>query len=649
MSVLLDKFDAYRRLGFDSLVRGLVYRIGIKSGFNPARRIQARIPPGDFFGESISQCDALPSMKWTDSDHCFGWFTQFRDSTFPDWFRDPIHNKKIPDPHKPWWMIPDFSKNGCDIKCIWEASRMDWALAMAQRASAVNPAINSSQTYTGKTEIARLNRWLRDWCEKNPPYQGPNWKCGQEASIRVLHLAMTSIVLYGAAKSDPNWVFHTKPALLALIQAHLKRIEATTGYAIAQNNNHGLSEAAALFVGGTWLSSIHALKNESRGQSPNVSWEQAGRHLIEDRVETLFARDGSFSQYSVNYHRLALDTLSMVEVWRRDLGLPSFSAHFYEKAVAATIWLFEFTDPATGDAPNLGNNDGARLLPLTDSDYRDFRPSLQLAANLFLNARSYREPGPWDLPARWLGLDEKLDVLSQKQSQVFVDGGYAILKQENISGYSQQKSRQATVFFRIPNFRFRPAHADALHVDFWVNGVNLIRDSGSYAYNTNTSMMRYFAGTESHSTVQFDARDQMPSVSRFLFGRWIKMVGQTEITATSNGSQVLSSSYRDWKGARHHRCVSLSSQLLVVEDKIANFKKSATVRWRLLPADWKLDGMSAHCDNMSICVTSDVAPRRCEMNQKWESRYYWQKVTVPVFEIEFDSPTTIRTEIAWHI
>lgn len=647
MPVMFDKIDAYRRLGLDSLCRGLIYRIGIKSGMNPARRIQSSIPPGDFFGESTRQCDALPSTKWTDGDHCFGWFNELRDSTFPDWFRDPIHNEEISNPHNPWWMIPDFAKNGCDIKCVWEASRMDWALAMAQRAVAAGPAIMVDPCFTGNAEIVRLNKWLRDWCEKNSPYQGPNWKCGQEASIRVLHLAMTSILLYGTVKLDPSWVAHTRPALLGLVQAHLKRIHTTIGYAIAQNNNHGLSEAAALFVGGTWLSTVHKLTKESRNRDCNASWEQTGRRLIEDRVKNLFARDGSFSQYSLNYHRLALDTLSMVEVWRHHLGLPRFSTNFYEKANAATVWLLEFTEPTTGDAPNLGHNDGARLLPLTDSDYRDYRPSIQLAANLFLNARSYREPGPWDLPARWLGLDVKLDVLSQKQSQVFVDGGYAILKQENIAGHSQQKSRQATVFFRIPNFRFRPAHADALHVDLWIDGNNVLRDSGSYAYNTTPSLMNYFFGTESHNTVAFDARDQMPLVGRFLFGRWLKIVRKREITTTNPDAQVLSASYRDWKGASHYRRVSLSSQLLVVEDKIAGFKKSATLRWRLIPADWKIDGASVQSDRICIRVTSTIAPRRAEITQKWESRYYWQKETVPVFEVEFDFPTTIRSEIAW--
>lgn len=40
-----------------------------------------------------------------------------------------------------------------------------------------------------------MNLWLNDWCENNPPYLRVNWKCGQEASIRVMHLIMAAYIL----------------------------------------------------------------------------------------------------------------------------------------------------------------------------------------------------------------------------------------------------------------------------------------------------------------------------------------------------------------------------------------------------------------------------------------------------------------------
>src|SRR6185503_7196639 len=108
----------------------------------------------------------------------------------------------------------------------------------------------------------RLNHWLSDWSVTNPPYHGPNWKCGQEASIRVMHLLVGAILLGQAHAPEPG--------LVALVAAHLQRIAPTMSYAIGQQNNHGTSEAAALFAGGDFL----ARAGDARG----LRWSALGRH-----------------------------------------------------------------------------------------------------------------------------------------------------------------------------------------------------------------------------------------------------------------------------------------------------------------------------------------------------------------------------------
>lgn len=187
-----------------------------------------------------------------------------------------------------------------DIKLIWELSRMDWVLALAQRTRQGDAAA-----------LDRLNNWLRDWCQHNPPYLGPNWKCGQEASMRVMHLAMAAMIL--------GQVQQPATGLRDLVQLHLRRIAPTVQYAMAQDNNHGTSEAAALFMGGSWLAAF--------GVAEGAQWARTGRRWLENRAARLIGPQGSFSQYSLNYHRVMLDTFCMAEVWRRQLvGLPAFSA-----------------------------------------------------------------------------------------------------------------------------------------------------------------------------------------------------------------------------------------------------------------------------------------------------------------------------------
>lgn len=446
-------------------------------------------------------------------------------------------------------------------------------------------------------------------------------KCGQEASIRVMHLAVAVRLL--------GQVTETSTGLLDLVELHLQRIAPTVMYAVAQNNNHGTSEAAALFMGGAWL--------EANGRSVGKRYTQAGRKWLENRACHLIEPDGSFSQYSLNYHRVMLDSLSMTEVWRRELALPAFSSRFYARAAAASEWLRCMINPVRGDGPNVGANDGARLMPLTDTDYRDFRPSVQLASVLFHSARAYSEPGLWNQPLYWLGLSLPEAQLPALESKQFGDGGYFVLRNEFVMA-----------LLRYPRFRFRPVQADALHLDLWIAGENWLRDAGSFSYNTEQPWLDYFPGTAAHNTVQFDNRDQMPRLSRFLFGAWLKAKG-VESLSNAGGSQRCAAGYKDWQGAGHHRSIELSDQTLSVNDQINAFKSKAVLRWRLRPGDWKVDAKAHRIERegFSLAVSATMPIKRFELVEGWESRYYLQKTPLPVLEVEVDQPGDLNTTIQW--
>ena len=125
------------------------------------------------------------------------------------------------------------------------------------------------------------------------------------------------------------------------------------------------------------------------------------------------------------------------------------------------------TQPETGDAPVLGANDGARLLPLGDSDYRDYRPAVQLAMALFADRCAYPGAGGWNGPLHWLGIPVPTWVAEPPGSVQLDAGGYSLLRRG-----------AAFALLRYPRFRFRPSQADALHVDLWAGGDNHLRDAG---------------------------------------------------------------------------------------------------------------------------------------------------------------------------
>ena len=590
------------RLGPVSIARVTGYRIGLKVGLNSVKRIRANRVKGIFFNppEKI-RGDIVPDKRWEDSALYFGW-KEVPLSGIPDWHQNPF-NGEYAKQNVPWWELSDFDSAVGDIKTVWEASRFDWVLCLAQRA-----AVGSADA------LAQLNEWLNSWCENNPPYMGSNWKCGQEASIRVMHLAMASIIL----QQDKQF----SSSLSELIRVHLQRIAPTIRYAVGQDNNHGTSEAIALFIGGGWV----ALQGIDAGKN----WQRMGRKWLENRVARLVGDDGSFSQYSVNYHRVLLDTLSMVEVWRRRLDLPKFSERFYRKAAAASKWLYTFTQAENGDVPNIGANDGARLLPLTDTDYRDFRPSVQLAMALFVNQRAYAGEGDWNSPLKWLGVELPQERAEEIKSKTFDQGGYVVIR-----------SNQSMGVIRYPRFRFRPSHADALHLDLWHNGINILRDGGTFSYNTQAKWLDYFSGTESHNTIQFDDRNQMPRLGRFLFGAWLKTEAGDRRSKVGNqwsqdGGQW-SGVYTDWKKARHKRSVSAEGNCWRISDEISGSYAAAVLRWRLAPGEWALEGNTCIGEHARLTISDNIPAESLKLTEGWESRYYMQKSSLPVLEISIPS------------
>lgn len=603
---LLSRARTIASLGLRNVASVAAYRLRLRAGMHPVQRLAMTEPVrGPFFRAPSAVAAAPPSRCSTGSQ--FGWLELPMDSP-PDWHRNPITGRRAASTDAPWWTLPDFDPGLGDIKSIWEASRLDWVVTFAQQ------AIGGGD----ESAVDRLNAWLADWSQHNPPYLGHNWKCAQEASIRVMHLAVGALLLRQAESPEPS--------LVALLVMHLRRIAPTTAYAMAQDNNHGTSEAAALIIGGSWL--------ERAGMAEGARWHAMGRRLLANRAERLFAADGSFSQHSVNYHRLALDTLSLVEVWRRHLALPDFPPILRERATAATEWLRALTDPTSGDAPNLGANDGANLLPLTDAGYRDYRPSVQLAAAIFQERAAF-PPGPWDDQLRWLGVDLPSEMLPFPRSRRFDEGGYAVLLRPGVMA-----------LLRYPRFRFRPAHADALHLDLWVDGVNVARDGGTFSYAADEEMHRYLTGAPGHNGVQLDGHEQMARLGRFLWGDWLRPASMDRVV---EGADVTTAggSYRDRHGASHSREVQLRDRSLVVRDDVRGIGHSGLLRWRLRRGDWRVQGHSVSCDSHRIDVVADVPISRFVLVSGWESRFYLQKTPVPVLEVEIERPGILCSTFTW--
>ncbi len=590
------QFSTYVRLGVSNVFHVALYRFLRRAGYY--RRLLPIGTPveGPFFTEAH---DCLPDKVNVSYFSCH----EFRLSSPPDWFLNPWNRARHEDTRRHWSELSDFDSELGDIKNIWELSRFDWLPVMAWRYR------------NGEKKFIRIiENWLRDWCLRNPPNTGINWKCGQEAALRCMNMLAASLCIHDS--------FHRPlPGFLKFLEVHLERIAPTLRYAISQDNNHGISEAAALFVAGSYLASYGTKAQRASAGRRAAS----GRRWLENRTEKLIMDDGSFSQHSVTYHRMVLDELCLVELLRRKLELPPLSGTFYRKTGKAVKWLDNMVDAASGDAPNLGASDGTFLFNMTGRPYRHFFSSLQLAYALFLQ-KDYRhchDPHPFmelfDIMAEGLRPQEKPSSVLMK------DGGYACIRHER--GFAM---------LRLPVYRFRPGHADALHLDIWHDGTNWARDAGTYSYNCDEKLLDYFPGTAAHSTVEFDRRDQMPRLGRFLYGAWL------EPDSIEYEENVMGSGYTDYLGACHHRRVVWENGRWTITDEVSGFAETAVLRWHLPDVGWHLNGKTARCADADIEVQS-TGVMDMRLVHLPESPCYMKMRHMPVLEIHCRHSCEINT------
>lgn len=468
-----------------------------------------------------------------------------------------------------------------DIRPVWERNRL---LAVPLLAMAGRTAPRAGH-------LARAEAVLADWRAANPPFRGPAWACGQEVALRAMHVALALALLEGDRAPQP--------AMRVLLAAHARRIVATRAYAAAQDNNHAVSEAAGLFVIGLVLSEAGLVEEGARG--------------VARAMGRLTAPDGAFAQASPGYHRLLLDTLSIAEWFRRRHAAPAFAAPFADRARAATAWLHRVASPG-GALPRCGPMDDSAFADLSRAGAADAGPSIERAARLFCDASAGR---PADAGCAWLGLATPMASLPQGRAW-------------RSEGWMGARDGAAAVLLRTgAPLRFRPGHADLLHLDFRFGEEALLRDGGTGAYNPPPGCgwwTEALAGSAGHNTIEFDGEAQMPRLSRFLLARWPRC------EALPGGAALT-----DARGRRHERRFRLSPHRLEVEDRVSGPFRRLMLRWRLAPRDWRLTGAGVTTEGVTVTLDAD-APARIALARGWESPAYGEVRPAPVLELAAEAP-----------
>jgi Heparinase II/III-like protein/Heparinase II/III N-terminus len=513
----------------------------------------------------------------------------------PDWHQNPWTSQTVPSVLH-WSRISEFGFG--DIKLVWELNRFGFVFPLVR-----------AFWRTGDESLAECFwQLIENWRARNPPQAGVNWKCGQEASLRVMAWCFGLYGLAGATASSAERIAR----LAQMLAVTGQRIATNLRYALSQQNNHGISEAAGLWTLGTLFPEFREA----------ARWRELGRAALESQARDLIYDDGGFSQHSVNYHRVMVeDYLWCIQIGR--VNGDEFTPEVVRRVGQAGHWLASFLDPETGRVPNWGSNDGGRVLPLSNCGYLDYRPVVQAVA-MITAGKPTLPAGPWDEQAWWLGCP----VAAKAPDEATIAGGRQDFPDSGLTLLRQGTAR--VVLRTLRRFRHRPAQCDLLHLDLWSGASNVLRDTGSYSYNPPNGSGSHFKSVAAHNTIQFDGHEQMPVLGRFLYGQW----PQGEVSLPADDPTQVTAAYVDWQGCRHERRVELAADRCLVSDRLSGFHQEAVLRWHLSSqVDWELNGSTCSSRLAVIRVSTGEKYKLSRLAEGWESLFYNTKTPIPVFEV----------------
>lgn len=406
-----------------------------------------------------------------------------------DWVTNPDSGHKY-DVKKHWTEINDFSQEAGDIKFVWEKSRFSYLYTIIR------------YDYHFKKDYSTfVFSEIESWIAANPLNCGPNYKCSQEISLRVFNWLF---VLY-YYKNSPALTETRFQKIINSIYGQIRHVYSNINFSrIAVRNNHAITETLALYLIGLLMPFF----------PDSAKWKKEGKQWFEEEINYQIYDDGTFIQFSHNYHRVLIQLLTWALVLA-EVNKESFKPSIYEKAKKSLNYLYQCQMLENGHLPNYGANDGALFFKLNDAEYRDYRPQLNALYHFFTKKTLYTEGGDFE-DVNWYFnyekevFDKTFDLQQQTTNKFDIGGIYTI------------RDKDTFTFLKCATYKDRPSHADNLHIDIWHKGENRVVDSGTYKYNTEPKLVKYFSGTAGHNTVMLGDFDQMEKGERFIWLNWAK-------------------------------------------------------------------------------------------------------------------------------
>jgi Heparinase II/III-like protein/Heparinase II/III N-terminus len=365
-----------------------------------------------------------------------------------DWHQDFKSGRRWPLDHI--CRVPVTYSDRSDVKVPWELSRFQHL-----------PLLSAAHILTGERRyLDEIGAQITSWVDTNPVEFGVNWACTMDVAIRGVNW-VAALALCAEAAADQPWLERAVASLLL----HARFIRGHLEFGTARGN-HYLSDVVGLLV----------IAGVFEGSEAGRGWARWAARELGSEFAHQVRPDGCDHEASTSYHRLVTE-LFIIGADAADRLAPDL----LDSAVRAGIprmlaFAADYTRP-DGLAPQIGDADNGRILPLGDYASADQRSHL----HLFSQARvSYR---------------------TATRSAAYPDGGFYILRAGEL--YAAVRCGDVGIYGRGCH-----AHNDVTAFELSWNTIPLVIDPGSYLYTADPAERNRFRSTAVHSALQVDGGEQ---------------------------------------------------------------------------------------------------------------------------------------------
>lgn len=508
-----------------------------------------------------------------------------------DWHRDFKTERRWPQRHIS--SVPVSYPDDSDIKVPWELSRCQHLPLLAAA-----HMVSADARY-----LDEIGGQLTSWLAANPVEMGVNWACTMDVAIRGVNWVATLAICQDAAH-HAAWM---KPVLASLLlHARFIRGHLESGPA---RGNHYLSDVVGLLV-------IAAL---FQGSAEGRAWARWAVDELAAEMRHQVRADGCDHEASIPYHRLVTE-LFIIGADAADAIMPGALDPCVRQRLGQMLgFVADYTRP-DGLAPQIGDADDGRLLPLGDYAAADHRSHLHL----------FRQADVGYTPARG--------------SAAYRDGGFYMLRAGDL--FAAVRCGDVGIYGRGCH-----AHNDLLAFELACEDTALVIDPGSYLYTASPSWRNRFRSTLSHSALQVDRAEQNELRRDRLFAMVDRARAEVLMWEAAPTATTLRGRHAGFEhlGVSYTRTLRLDGghhTLEIVDEVSAATAHKLELRLPLAPCELRFEtgAVIARFPTVDLRITSDVLSASVE--QGWLSPSYGVRHAAPVIKLDgLSAPGMYRSKV----